>query len=230
MFLFYVDESGHAADPNQNFFILAGISVFERQSWWISEELDRIAARFNPADPGSIELHGSPMLQGRDGWKAHPWEDRVQAMRDALSVFTASHIGNRAFAVVVNKAHVSPNDPVECAFEEITKRFDKALGRMHKSGNTQRGLILFDKTVHEASLQRICQGFRTVGHRWGILRNLSEVPVFIDSKASRLIQLADLVAYSVFRKFEKNDPRFYDVFSDRFDREGSITHGLCVLQ
>lgn len=70
--------------------------------------------------------------------------------------------------------------------------------------------------------------FRTIGHQWGVLRNLSEVPVFIDSKASRLIQLADLIAYAVFRKWEKSDDRFYSIIADRFDREGSVVHGLHV--
>jgi hypothetical protein len=228
MYLFYVDESDHGADPNQRYFVLAGFSVFERQSWWISEELDQIAYRFDPATPGAVELHGSPMLQGRDGWKLHPRADREQAMKDALSVLTASHRGNVAFAVVVDKAAVSPSDPVEVAFEQITTRFDKSLGRMHKRGNTQRGLILFDKSVHEASLQKMAHEFRTIGHQWGVLRNLSEVPVFIDSKASRLIQLADLIAYAVFRKWEKSDDRFYSIIADRFDREGSVVHGLHV--
>jgi hypothetical protein len=108
MYLFYVDESDHGADPNQRYFVLAGFSVFERQSWWISEELDQIACRFDPATSGAVELHGSPMLQGRDGWKLHPRADREQAMKDALSVLTASHRGNVAFAVVVDKAAVSP--------------------------------------------------------------------------------------------------------------------------
>ncbi len=229
MYLFYVDESGHGADPNQRYFVLAGFSVFERQSWWISEELEQIACRFDPATPDTVELHGSPMLQGRDGWKLHPRADREQAMRDALSVFTASHPSNVAFAVVVDKAAVSPLDPVEVAFEQITTRFDKSLGRMHKRGNTQRGLILFDKSVHEASLQKLTREFRRIGHQWGILRNLSEVPVFIDSKASRLIQLADLIAYAVFRKWEKSDDRFYAIIADRFDREGATVPGLCVV-
>ena len=33
MHLFYVDESGHPADPNQEYFALAGFSVFERQGY-----------------------------------------------------------------------------------------------------------------------------------------------------------------------------------------------------
>jgi hypothetical protein len=59
---------------------------------------------------------------------------------------------------------------------------------------------------------------------------LAEVPLFLDSKASRLIQLADLVAYAVFRNYERTDSQFYDVIRDRFDREGGVIHGLHVRQ
>jgi hypothetical protein len=102
------------------------------------------------------------------------------------------------------------------------------LSRKYRQGNTQRGLILFDKSIHENSLQTLARDFRKVGHSWGVLRNLSEVPVFLDSKASRLIQLADLIAYAVFRQWEKQDPRFYDIIRDSFDREGGVCHGLHV--
>ncbi|MBL9153073.1 MAG: DUF3800 domain-containing protein [Verrucomicrobiales bacterium] len=228
MYLLYVDESGHTADPHQNYFILAGVAVFERQGWWIANELDQIAARFDPANPNEVELHGSPMLQGRGVWKQHGRAIREQAMKDALSALTVSHPSNRLFATVVRKSAISPQDPVEYAFEQTASRFDRYLGRLHKRGDTQRGLILFDKSSHEVSLQKLAHNFRTLGHQWGILRNLSEVPVFIDSRASRLIQLADLVAFSLFRMWEKQDDRFYTIIRDRFDREGSIVHGLHV--
>ena len=42
-----------------------------------------------------------------------------------------------------------------------------------------------------------------------VIPTYAEVPVFLDSKASRLIQLADLVAYALFRHHEHNDNRFY---------------------
>lgn len=230
MYLLYVDESGHAADPNQQYFVLAGISVFERQGWWIAKELDDIAARFDPANPDSIELHGSPMLQGRSGWKQYDRHRREEAMQDALRVFAQTPPDNRAFGIVLKKAVVSPEDPVEYAFEQLTNRFDRYLARLHYRGNTQRGLILFDKSVHEHTLQALAHDFRNAGHKWGVLRNLSEVPVFIDSKASRLIQLADLVAYSLFRHYEKEDSRFFDVIQTKFDRVGATVHGLYIKE
>lgn len=124
MYLLYADESGTTHDPSQQYFVLAGFCVFERQGYWISEKLDQIAARFNPADPALIELHGSPMLNGQKNWRRFPKQDREQAIKDSLHVFVDSHRDNRVFASVIKKASVSPKDPVEVAFEQLASRFE----------------------------------------------------------------------------------------------------------
>ena len=225
MYLLYADESGHVADPNQQYFVLAGFAVFERQSWWFANEMDDIAVRFNPADPNSIELRGNPMLQGRGSWRSFSVSNRLQAISDSLQLLATSNPSNRIFASVVRKS-VSPKDPVEYCFEQLASRFDQYLMRLHRMGDTQRGIIILDRSTYESSLQALATHFRTIGHQWGVLRNFSEVPLFLDSKASRLTQLADLVAYSLFRKFEKGDNRFYEIIENRFDSEGGVVHGL----
>lgn len=226
MYLLYADESGSVQDAQQQVFVLAGFCVFERQGYWIANELDKIAARFNPADPSSVELHGNPMLSGKGIFRQFPKADRSQAIEDSLKVFLASHPSNRLFASVVNKAKVSPVDPVEFAFEQLASRFDQYLTRLHRNSDTQRGVILFDKSTYETSIQALATDFRTIGHSWGILRNFAEVPLFMDSKASRLIQLADLIAYAIFRNYERGDSSLFSVIQNRFDSEGGVTHGL----
>ena len=229
MHLLYLDDSGSPADSSQKFFVLGGISVFERQGHWLSERLDAVAARFNPADPASIELHGSPMLTGSKFWRSIPRADRVQAMKDALGVLVESHSSNRVFAVAVKKQSISPRDAVDYAFEQLCSRFDQYLMRLHKAGDTQRGIIVFDKSAREASIQNLAMDFKKNGHSWGVLRNKAEVPVFLDSRNSRLVQLADLIAYAVFRKFEHSDSSLFDVFASRFDSMGGVVHGLHVF-
>ena len=50
-----------------------------------------------------------------------------------------------------------------------------------------------------------------------MVRNLSEVPLFLDSKASRLVQLADLISFALYRLYERNDYRFFNIIKNRFD-------------
>jgi hypothetical protein len=71
----------------------------------------------------------------------------------------------------------------------------------------QRGLVVCDKASYEQKLQALSSLFKHQGHALGRLRNFAEVPLFLDSKASRLIQMADLIAYWIFRYYQSKDDR-----------------------
>ncbi len=231
MHLLYLDESGSASDPNQQYFVLAGVSVFEREAHWVEQELNKVAVRFSPADPYSVELHGSPMRSGNGAWRRHSKESRFEAIKDALRVGVAERSlkSVRLFGAVIKKSAVSGQDPVEMAFEQLTSRYDMFLKRLFsKHRDAQRGLILLDKSSTENRIQTLAREFKYEGHSWGRTKNYAEVPVFLDSKASRLIQLADLVAFALFRFHEYNDNSFYDVIKHCFDSEGGVEHGLYV--
>jgi hypothetical protein len=105
------------------------------------------------------------------------------------------------------------------------------LGRLYKTGkNPQRGIAIFDKSTTELTIQRLSHVFTTTGHQWGKrLNNFAEVPLFLDSKMSRPIQMADLIAYSIFRHFEYSDSKYFSVIKDCFDTDGKAIHGLHIL-
>lgn len=232
MHLLYVDESGCVADPAQKHFVLGGVAVFERKTHWIEQRLNEVALRFSPEDPYAIELHGSPMRSGRDGWKRFPLTDRLEAIRDALKAGVADHYpqGVRLFGAIINKEAAIGRDPVELAFEQISSRFDLFLKRCHhKYNDSQRGLMIFDNSSTERRIQSLAREFKYSGHTWGTTKNYAEVPVFLDSHASRLIQLADLVAFATFRAFESQDNSYFEVIKNCFDSEGGVTHGLYTL-
>lgn len=224
MYILYADESGAMGDPAQRHFVLAGVAVFDRQTWWLSKALDQMIARIFPQDPESVELHGNHILGGKGAWRCLDKPHRMSIVEEALSLIKPSM---PLFGVAVERACLPGRDPVQYAFEQLCSRFDMYLGRHYRrKGDRQRGLIVFDKTSYETSLQGLAAGFRKVGHTWGKIRNLSEVPLFLDSRASRLVQLADLIAYAIFRHVEHGDSRFFSVIEKRFDAEGGVRHGL----
>lgn len=232
MHLLYVDESGSTSDLSQQHFILAGVSVFERQTHWVEQRLNEVAARFAPVEPHLLELHGSPMRSGKDGWRKIPKSEREEAIKDALrlGIVDVPHNNSvRLFGAVVNKSKLGGSDPVFCCFEQLTNRFDMFLGRCYiKHKDPQRGIMLFDESSTEQRIQTLAREFKYNGHAYGKTHNYSEVPVFLDSRASRLIQLADLVAFSMFRHYEHDDSQYFDVFKHKFDNEGGIELGLFV--
>lgn len=87
--------------------------------------------------------------------------------------------------------------------------FNRYLKRLHRGGQTQRGIIVFDKATYETDIQSLATDFRKFG--WGVIHNLCEVPLFLDSKASRLVQAADLIWYALFPR-RHGMPLLYEQF------------------
>ena len=226
MHLLYVDESGSPTDPDQHFFILSGVSIFERQTHWIEAQMNVIAARFSPEDPYGIELHGSPMRSGKSEWRPFPMSDRIQAIKDCLQVIPDSRGKIRLFAAVFERGAGTGDDPIKSCFEQLAWRFDMYLRRLHHQGDSQRGIAVFDKSTTEKSIQNMARTFKHDGHSFGKLTNFAEVPLFLDSKASRMIQLADLVAFAIYRHYQAADSQFFDIIRNCFDSAGGTVHGL----
>jgi hypothetical protein len=126
----------------------------------------------------------------------------------------------------IHKKSFPTADPVALAFEDLCQRFDYFLSRRRQQGDQQRGMIILDKTTRETSLQQLSREFRKAGTRWGSLKNIADTPFFVDSRASRLVQLADHVAYSVFRRYNTGDAQYMDIIASRFDESDGVYHGL----
>lgn len=229
MHLLYVDESGTPSFGDNSYFVLAGISVFERMTHWVEKDLNAIAERFAPDDPYRFEFHGSPMLAGRDEWRAVQKEQREQALLDSLEILRKHQGKIRIFAAVLTKGNSQGDDVIRVCFEQIASRFDMYLSRLYARNDPQRGIIIFDEQrKHEKSIQNLARNFKNTGHSYGKLRNFSEVPLFLDSKASRLIQMADMVSFAIFRKYERNDAKFFNIIQNCFDFDAGSCHGLFV--
>lgn len=226
MHLLYLDESGSTTDPDVSHFVLAGVSFFERSTHWAEQKLNDVVKGLTTGDIHEVELHGSPMHGGRGSfWRKQLRVNRQQAIIDALRVGVGENRDAHVFAAVIKRGSTT-RDPVECAFEELSRRFDLYLAALHRRRDTQRGIMIFDKSSTENRLQRLARDFKYNGHAKGTTRNYAEVPLFLDSQASRIIQLADLIAYSFFRAYEKEDSTYLDVFRHRIHAGGGITHGL----
>jgi hypothetical protein len=229
MYVLYLDDAGSQHDPNHRYFVLGGVAIFERQTHFLDQSLGEIAAKIDPLDWKELEFHAGDMLSGRGRWRK--LGDRTQRRRylaDCLKCIDDLRGQRALFAAVIEKSAVSPEDAAEYAFEQLCRRFDHYLGRFYKKGNTQRGLVVLDKSTLETRLQRLTREFRLSGHRWGKLKNFIDVPFFVDSRATRLIQFADMVAHATWRSFEKGDDAFFRIIETAFDAEGGIRHGLFV--
>lgn len=152
-------------------------------------------------------------------------QEREGVLNSLCAVIGDSDERNVLFATAVQISFPGI-DPITRAFEQITSRFDLFLKRRHAFGDTQRGLMILDKSREEKRLQTLLSTYRKEGGPFGRLVNFSDVPLFTDSASSRLVQLADLVAWATFRRYERSDSRYFDKLVSRFDSEEGKIRGL----
>lgn len=177
-----------------------------------------------------VEFHAAEIFSG----KKFPWnqfkekKDRIQIILDVLRVLDRAYSEIVLFAYAVHKSSFPNEDPVVMAYEDLASRFNIYIENIQ---NSQRGLIILDKTSYETGLQNLALSIRRSGNRWGQqLRGIVEVPLFVDSVASRITQLADHIAYAVFRRYEANDLTYFNCIENRFYKRDGIIHGLVHRQ
>lgn len=231
MHLLYLDDAGSSTNPKEDYLVLGGVSVFESQAYWLTKALDELAETI-ASNAQYVEFHASEIFSRRTApWRGMEKDEACGVIKAVLGVLrNNTNRGVRAFACAVHKASYPHRDPMELAFEDLCSRFDIFLSRDSIEGNRNRGLLILDESAHETTLQSLATNFRTLGTQWGVIRHLAEVPLFVDSKASRLVQLADHVAYAVFRRYNTHDAQYFDIVSSKFDSADGVVHGLVHKQ
>jgi len=225
MYLLYVDQSGDPKNAQDQYYVLGGVALFERKVYWVNEALDDLAQ--NLFGPNSkIELKAQAInAHKHDPWHAMPSDQRQAVLDDLCEI--ASQPDLVLFGVAVEKEFTP--DPVARAFEEICNRFDLFLKRLHAQENTQRGLIIFDRSKYEQTLFPLIRNYRKQSTRFGQVKNFADVPAFADPSGTRLLSLAHLVSYAIFRRYERANTSLLDQIIFNFDEEGGVIHGLVHL-
>lgn len=228
MYLLYLDESGNESDPKDSYFVLGGISLFERQSYFLASELDKIQQKHFPGKP-PIAFHASEIRAGRNFWRKVPEEQRNQVLDDiASAILNSPDRGRFLYAAAIEKTNALYGEAaVERATEEICRRFDVFLMRKFQDDNDpQRGLLIFSEGRFHERARLWVTGFRERGTTWGAIKNLADIPYFASMQATRLLQVADFVAHAVWLLYEKRDPRLIRRLAGSFDSANGVLHGL----
>jgi hypothetical protein len=231
MYLLYLDDAGSPPNKDEKYFVLGGVSVFEAQAHFITQELDKIAESIHPSSPSDVEFHASEIFARR----SFPWNKMTKTeaqgvIKAVLHVFKNCYDTAKAFACAIHKDSYPTKDLVELAFEDLCSRFDIFLSKLKADGDRQRGLLILDKSAYETTLQKMAIDFRKLGTKWGVIKNMADVPMFIDSKASRVIQMADHIAYAIFRRYNTGDSQYFDIIASKFVCADGVIHSLCHKQ
>lgn len=230
MYLLYLDESGVPELSRERYFVLGGLAVFERQTYFLSQRLDEVQRNYS-GDLGDSprDFHAGQIRAGRGRWRRVKREIRERILADVATVLGQSNpLGVVLFAVAAEKSRGREGESlVRKMMEQMCLRFDEFLARRYREeGDPQRGLVIVSEGRFHLRARAWIEEFRAFGTRWGDLRNFSDIPYFAAARETRLLQAADFVSYAVWRFYEHGDQSYVAPLLDRFDRSGGVVHGL----
>ena len=231
LYLSFIDESGTHGDSPVT--VVAGLMLHEEDVWHLQQRLDSFLSKRLRAlgqDPSLFELHATELWRGKKEWSAVRRTDRHKILDGAYGCLAGYRPVNpnlplRLLGVVLDRDGTAWEDR---AYGLVAKKFDDYVYRMStKSAVRQRGLIIHDRSSVEQRLQSWTAQWRAATSPLGRLRNLADVPLFADSKATRALQAADLVAYALYRYYSNSyDDRFTRRLWPMFDADQGRMHGL----
>lgn len=216
----FIDASGHKdyrapiGGGDTDYYVLGAILVTNEQRHAIEQGLDDVISDLFPhREPRSVELHTSPMMAGEGPWGEITGPLRgefVSSVRDLLL-----QVKPLLFAQVVHKqnywdhfTHIVPEKPAENSLRFLLGRVDKRV----PAGSKCRLTLDEDSKEMKTTYADLIADIRENGDKIGGLNftptsvtklNDFHDPHYVDSHASRCLQIADFVAHLCWRATER---------------------------
>lgn len=204
MYLFYYDEVKYHP-PVQESFLLGGVGLHHIEAISVEDKLSTIAERVfgTRSLERSKEFHGKEIFQGKGAFKGIPSADRLEILKDLLSVCAAEQIV-RFYIAIHPKNFVVSQVPDEVAFMFLVEQINDFL-----EGKGEYGMIFgdYDEPAIGPSVISLSR-YRQGGTNWSRgkkIDRLIDTVHFAKSHHSRLVQLADVFLYArQFFKFNQD--------------------------
>jgi hypothetical protein len=154
--------------------------------------------------------------------------DERRQMLDEVAQCVADWDFAVVFAEAIDKLHFDEGRAgrtiSEQAFEQIVSRFEQFLVR--DCPPQTHGVLVHDNNQTVARKHTdLMRHFHEQGTLWAKIQRLAETPLFVDSKLTRLVQIADLCSYALRRYHENGESRLLAPVTKRVHRVGERTVG-----
>src|SRR3990170_4754883 len=119
MYLLYLDESGNPDDASDRHFVLAGLAVFERRTYWMQQAAEIIKATHFPTAP-PLDFHAQPIRGGKGFWRHITPELRAEVLAEIGNIMArAPQAECVLFGAVVEKTdQVHGDEAIRLALEQ----------------------------------------------------------------------------------------------------------------
>lgn len=249
MYFFYVDESGSrdpsvgtAESPKDHLYVLLALGMFEGQ--WATFDRDIAHLKLELADyarkagKGKFELADCEV---KSNWIRNTKERAQKSpFLTALSPTDIERLMKCYFsqvvkrnavviATVIDKRHLHDHVDHEIlhkkAYEFLLERIEHYMAEYHPKHNA---LIVMDDTSKELNRAVAMKHawFQRRGNQHVTFKHIVEYPFFTRSELSNGVQLADLLAYNVYRAFKGEDlgyPYFQELLPSLYRRQSAQT-------
>lgn len=113
----------------------------------------------------------------------------------------------------------------EDAFCQVITRFQSFLSHFNAGG--YYGLLVSDNNDSiNKRLTTLTRHFHQRGAFWREIPNIVETPLFVDSQQTCMVQLADIIAYTIRRYFDASEEENFFLIKERVDRyKGGLVGG-----
>ncbi|MGE4565612.1 MAG: DUF3800 domain-containing protein [Victivallaceae bacterium] len=232
MYLFYIDESGNRDLEHlerERFYVLASVGMFERRWKKFHFEIENvkkgILKRINDDYGLALDLSRdtevkSTYLRNPNARKNHPFslfqtDFERKTLSDAFFE-QIEEIKAIVIAVVIDKRYIdnrlsSQLELHNKAWELLCERIESFMQEKH---DKHKAILITDDTglqnnlaaaKHQSDLYRrgASSGLR--------MNHIIEMPLFVSSQTNAGVQLADICAYNIYRRFKDDLPE-YDFF------------------
>lgn len=212
MIILYLDSCIHG-----NVATCAGFAVREREPYFMAKTLEKTVMSILGEDEGHFDLsvkhitkakhHGKRLSADIQGRLIKECLGKIAARRKLTVLSSSLPMGNR-----------SENDVVCDLFKDILRQFEAFLERRRarRTGRyPEKGMIICAQSPRETFLQSMMNQLRLHGAKCGTLRNIVEVPAFMNPRSSVMVQASSLLAYAVHQHVANSSDELFDIISPK---------------
>jgi hypothetical protein len=152
--------------------------------------------------------------------------DFIVDIATAVGKWDYAHI----FAECIDKMHFDSSRTGrsidEQAFEQVISRFEQYIRRVGPD-ETTKGIVVHDNNESVARKHTaLMRSFHAKGTLWTAIDRIIETPMFVDSKLTSMVQMADLCSFAIRRYLEQKDDSIFNLIYQRADRIGQKVVGI----
>lgn len=243
MHLFFLDESGAIVPENKKhteYFVIGGVIIPEIHWHEIYKKLRDIKRQYRITSEIKWRYF-SPNNQEEENGMKHLTFEQKNEVRNKLYNIITSYKSLKVISTVTNikEAYKLPyvnnqEDLYWYSYKQAVERFQYYLQDLSRdSGAEFNGLVIIDNRLScdDNRLRNLHHKLMVVDREnYSNFNNLIEGLFIAPSHLSVGVQFADLVAGAIFRKFEKNDDRYYNQIKDSIRNKNGNVMGYGIVK